>query len=126
MTQTLTIDIWSDVMCPWCLVGWGGLQQALGQLAALGARQVQGDGLLALVQPLPIEARSIGGERPAAEVGTPADIVEPDHLGAQLRQIEPAGRAGDEGRTLDYGEAFEQVVHGGVSCLRLACPGARP
>ena len=32
MTQTLTIDIWSDVMCPWCLVGWGGLLQALDQL----------------------------------------------------------------------------------------------
>ena len=32
MTQTLTIDIWSDVMCPWCLVGWGGLKQALGTL----------------------------------------------------------------------------------------------
>ncbi|KPM19229.1 hypothetical protein VM77_07635 [Citromicrobium sp. JL31] len=32
MTQTLTIDIWSDVMCPWCLVGWGGLRQALDQL----------------------------------------------------------------------------------------------
>ena len=32
MTQTLSIDIWSDVMCPWCLVGWGGLQQALEQL----------------------------------------------------------------------------------------------
>ena len=32
MTQQLSIDIWSDVMCPWCLVGWGGLQQALGQL----------------------------------------------------------------------------------------------
>ena len=32
MTQELSIDIWSDVMCPWCLVGWGGLQQALDQL----------------------------------------------------------------------------------------------
>ena len=32
MTQTLTIDIWSDVMCPWCLVGWGGLKQALDTL----------------------------------------------------------------------------------------------
>ncbi len=28
----LAIDIWSDVMCPWCLVGWGGLRQALDQL----------------------------------------------------------------------------------------------
>ena len=36
MTQTparkLTIDIWSDVMCPWCLVGWGNLRQALDTL----------------------------------------------------------------------------------------------
>ncbi len=42
MTQTeprkLTIDIWSDVMCPWCLIGWGQLQKALklldGEIAA--------------------------------------------------------------------------------------------
>ena len=32
MTQELTIDIWSDVMCPWCLVGWGALKQALDRL----------------------------------------------------------------------------------------------
>ena len=31
--RTLRIDIWSDVMCPWCLVGWGNLQRGLGQLA---------------------------------------------------------------------------------------------
>lgn len=28
----MTIDIWSDVMCPWCLVGWGNLKQALDTL----------------------------------------------------------------------------------------------
>lgn len=28
----LTIDIWSDVMCPWCLVGWGQLSRALAEL----------------------------------------------------------------------------------------------
>ncbi len=28
-TQPMTIDIWSDVMCPWCLIGWGNLTQAL-------------------------------------------------------------------------------------------------
>lgn len=27
--RRLSIDIWSDVMCPWCLVGWGNLSQAL-------------------------------------------------------------------------------------------------
>ena len=30
--RKLSIDIWSDVMCPWCLVGWGNLSQALEQL----------------------------------------------------------------------------------------------
>lgn len=30
--QTLTIDIYSDVMCPWCLIGYGQLTKALGEL----------------------------------------------------------------------------------------------
>lgn len=30
--RKLTIDIWSDVMCPWCLVGWGNLRQGLDRL----------------------------------------------------------------------------------------------
>jgi predicted DsbA family dithiol-disulfide isomerase len=32
MTQHLTIDIWSDVMCPWCLIGYGQLTRALQEL----------------------------------------------------------------------------------------------
>ena len=36
MTDTaphrMTIDIYSDVMCPWCLIGYGQLQKALGEL----------------------------------------------------------------------------------------------
>ena len=28
----LTIDIWSDVMCPWCLIGYKQLEKALGEL----------------------------------------------------------------------------------------------
>ena len=32
MTRRMTIDIWSDVMCPWCLVGWGNLRKALEEL----------------------------------------------------------------------------------------------
>jgi len=32
MTQSLTIDIYSDVMCPWCLIGYGQLGKALEQL----------------------------------------------------------------------------------------------
>ena len=30
--EKLTIDIYSDVMCPWCLIGYGQLKQALGKL----------------------------------------------------------------------------------------------
>lgn len=32
MTQNLTIDIYSDVMCPWCLIGYGQLTKALQEL----------------------------------------------------------------------------------------------
>ncbi|MEM7780560.1 MAG: DsbA family oxidoreductase [Pseudomonadota bacterium] len=32
MTDTLTIDIYSDVMCPWCAIGYGQLTKALGEL----------------------------------------------------------------------------------------------
>ena len=32
MTQRLTIDIWSDVMCPWCVIGYMALERALGTL----------------------------------------------------------------------------------------------
>jgi predicted DsbA family dithiol-disulfide isomerase len=32
MSRTLAIDIYSDVMCPWCLIGYGQLTQALAQL----------------------------------------------------------------------------------------------
>ena len=30
--EQITIDIYSDVMCPWCAIGYGQLQRALGQL----------------------------------------------------------------------------------------------
>jgi predicted DsbA family dithiol-disulfide isomerase len=32
MARKLTIDIWSDVMCPWCLVGYGKLTKGLALL----------------------------------------------------------------------------------------------
>ncbi len=36
MTQTLNIDFVSDVVCPWCVVGLGGLETALATLKAEG------------------------------------------------------------------------------------------
>lgn len=32
MTETLTIDIYSDVVCPWCAIGYGQLSKALAEL----------------------------------------------------------------------------------------------
>ena len=33
MTDQVTIDIWSDVMCPWCIIGYKQLQTGLASLA---------------------------------------------------------------------------------------------
>ncbi len=32
MTKTLRIDIWSDVMCPWCAIGYTQLKSGLSLL----------------------------------------------------------------------------------------------
>lgn len=32
MTETVKIDIWSDVMCPWCVIGYKHLETALASL----------------------------------------------------------------------------------------------
>ncbi|TAD71467.1 MAG: DsbA family oxidoreductase [Sphingomonadales bacterium] len=41
MTQQLTIDIYSDVMCPWCLIGYGQLTRALEQLEGEIAAEIR-------------------------------------------------------------------------------------
>lgn len=39
--QRLTIDIYSDVVCPWCLIGYGQLTKALAQLDGEIAAQIR-------------------------------------------------------------------------------------
>jgi predicted DsbA family dithiol-disulfide isomerase len=41
MTDILTIDIYSDVMCPWCLIGYGQLTKALGELEGEIAAEIR-------------------------------------------------------------------------------------
>ena len=41
MTQKLTIDIYSDVMCPWCLIGYGQLTKALQELEGEIAAEIR-------------------------------------------------------------------------------------
>ena len=37
----LTIDIYSDVMCPWCLIGYGQLTKALAALEGEIAAEIR-------------------------------------------------------------------------------------
>lgn len=37
----LTIDVWSDVMCPWCAIGYGQLSKALDQLEGEIAAEIR-------------------------------------------------------------------------------------
>ena len=39
--QALTIDIYSDVMCPWCLIGYGQLTKALAELEGEIAAEIR-------------------------------------------------------------------------------------
>ena len=41
VTQHLTIDIYSDVMCPWCLIGYGQLTKALSELEGEIAAEIR-------------------------------------------------------------------------------------
>jgi len=41
MTKSLKIDFVSDVMCPWCAVGLGSLEQALGKLGDLVEAEIR-------------------------------------------------------------------------------------
>jgi len=41
MTQQMTIDIYSDVMCPWCLIGYGQLTKALQELEGEIAAEIR-------------------------------------------------------------------------------------
>ena len=41
VTQRLTIDIYSDVMCPWCLIGYGQLTKALSELEGEIAAEIR-------------------------------------------------------------------------------------
>lgn len=41
MTAPLTVDIWSDVMCPWCIIGFKQLEKALAELEGEVSAQIR-------------------------------------------------------------------------------------
>ena len=95
------------------------------ELAALGRDEVDRDRALPLVEPGPVEADAVVGDRPALVVEAAADGVEADDVGAELREREPAERRGDERRPLDHAQSREQC-HAAKRYRRANSPGQIP
>ena len=97
-------------------VGARGADDRHRELASLGARQVERDRALRLVQAAPEQADAVVGHRPAPLVEAAAERVDPDHVGAELRERHAAERRGDEGRRLDDAHAGEdRIAHRGAA-----------
>ena len=79
------------------------------QLTSFIGVQIDLDRALALVQARPEEALSARRQRPAIAVQTAADLVEADHVRAQLGERHPAERRSDEGGALDHGQVVEDA-----------------
>ena len=97
MTAPLTIDIWSDVMCPWCVIGYQNLQAALSDL---------GDEVEAQIRWLPFELNpdmSPEGEESAAHIAR--------KYGRTLEQAE-AGRTMMSERARAVGFPFDYTGEG--------------
>ena len=87
------------------------------QFAPLRTAQIDGDRALALVEPRPIDRAAVLRDRPAVVVEAALDVVEADHVGAQLCERHAAQWRGDESRTFDDAKAGENSCH-------LTCPVA--
>ena len=86
------------------------------QFLAFGPAKIDGDGSLALVQSVPVQAAALGVDGPAAIVEAAADQVETDDVGAELGQGHAARRRGDEGAAFDHPHALQ-------NCLQENSPG---
>lgn len=93
-TRRLTIDIWSDVMCPWCLVGWGNLRQGL----ALVEGEIEADIRWHAFELNPDMPES--GEERSAHIARKYGRSLDEAKGVQDRMREAADRASV---SLDYG-----------------------
>ena len=90
-------------------------------LAGLAA-QIEADRPLTPVEAGPVDGCSGAGERPAAGIGGSAERVDPDDLGAELAQREPAQGGGDETRDLDDPESGEWAVGSVFGCCHAGSP----
>ena len=73
MTKTLHIDFVSDVVCPWCVVGLGGLEAAVERLKA--------EGIEARVYP------EFQGGYYGESVNIPVKVLVPEHRALEARAV---------------------------------------
>ena len=88
MTAHLTFDIWSDVMCPWCIIGYKQLETALGTLD---------DEITAEIRWRPFELNpdmASGGEDSAAHLARKYGRTAQQSADARSRMSEMAEAAG--------------------------------
>ncbi len=84
----VAVDIWSDVMCPWCAIGYTQFAKALKDLE--GEIEVEVRWMPFELNPdLPLEGKSQAQHLGEAYGRTPAEVAE---MGARLREV--ADRAG--------------------------------
>jgi len=99
MTETVTIDIWSDVMCPWCAIGYGQLSKALDQLGGEIDAEIRWRPF-ELNRDMPVEGEEQGAHL-ARKYRRSAE--ETDAARAQMRQI-----ARSAGVSLEYAGAQDE------------------
>ena len=80
----LTIDVWSDVMCPWCAIGYGQLSKALAEagcpvVSLTSDTMSLEDIFLQITETAPEEAQPEETEEPAPEAAAaqPEQSAEP-------------------------------------------------
>lgn len=123
MTDKLVVDIWSDVMCPWCAIGYAQFRKAVAELA--GEVEVETRFMPFELQPdMPTEGRN-QAELLAQTYGRSLDEV-----AAMGRTVEDAAdKAGFSMRWQQAGEAPPKWVwntHDAHKLLRWALSVAGP
>jgi predicted DsbA family dithiol-disulfide isomerase len=119
MTQTLKIDFVSDVVCPWCVVGLGGLEAALETLKAEGITAEITVRPFELNPQMAPEGENVG-EHVARKYGST-----PEQSAGARQMIHD--RAAEVGFTMNTGpDSRIWNTFDSHRLLHLAAPGSRP
>ena len=83
-----------------CVFTWCG-NESREYFLAFRFPEIDSDGTLALIEAVPVETPAGFGDGPAPVVDAAADLIEANHIRAQLRQRHAAGRRGNKCTSFD-------------------------